>query len=83
MTTNANLNLETLQGTLHGTYTLAVPGLDTWTGTFQGVIRDGLSSGTYVGQGVAGTKDMGSFTEVQPGVLHAEGQVLFPPRHTG
>ena len=83
LTTNVNLNLETLQGVLYGTYELDVPGLDTWTGTFRGVITGGLSSGTYVGHGVAGTKDMGSWTEVEPGVLHAEGELLLPPGTTG
>lgn len=79
LSANVNLNLATGQGALFGTFELDTPGLDTWTGNVQGMITAGLSSGSFVGHGVGGTKQTGTFTEIEPGVFNAEGVILEAP----
>lgn len=81
LTINVNLDQDTGKGSMNGTWELNTPNLGHWSGTLQGNINDGLiQQGTFQGHGIEGTetKQRGTFTEVEKGVLKVEGQILDP-----
>lgn len=77
---NFNLSAEG-QGTAHGTFEFrAVDGSGSWTGTFSGIVRDGLINNRFTGQGngaLSGTTIQGIYAEHAPLNATLSGDILY------
>ena len=74
---SVDIDLETGRGVVYGSFVLATDEV-TWTGTFRGEITATGASGSFVGQGSDGSKLLGTFTSIGPGVNLDEGVILNP-----
>jgi formylmethanofuran dehydrogenase subunit C len=76
-TINGNVDLNTGNGTLDGSFVIATAS-ETWTGSFRGTITPSGGSGSFVGQGVTGTTIIGTFIQTSPTTFIDTGVILDP-----